>query len=207
MEDMLEVYRRPYDAQRPVLCVDEKLVQLIQETRPALPPSPGQPVRYDYEYRRAGTANLFLTFEPLLGWRGLQVTARRTALDFAEVLRWLAEDLYPDVERLVLVVDNLNTHTPAVLYQAFPPEQARRIAARLEWHYTPKHGSWLNLAEVEFSALERQCLRRRLGSREELEQQTAPWCDARNDKGIEACWRFTTADARIKLAHLYPSIQ
>ncbi len=156
MEDILDQYQRPYDPRRPLVCIDELPVQLVSEVRAPLPPAPGRPARFDYEYRREGVANLFLTFEPLLGWRAAQVTARRTAVDFAQVLRWLAEDVHPDAERLVLVVDNLNTHGPWCLYEAFDPARARRIAARLEWHYTPKHGSWLNVAEVELAALSKQ---------------------------------------------------
>jgi hypothetical protein len=181
-------------------------VQLIGETRIPLPPEPGRPARYDYEYVRHGTANLFMVFEPLLGWRAVQVTERRTAADFAEVLRWLVEDLHDDAEKVVLVVDNLNTHTPACLYEAFPPAQARRIAERLEWHYTPKHGSWLNMAEIEFAALAKQCLRRRIGTRKELERAVSAWEQERNERAVGVKWRFTTADARIKLHQLYPSI-
>jgi len=207
MEDVLDVYQRPFDPKRPLVCIDELPVQLVSETRVPLPPGPGRPARYDYEYRREGVANLFLSFEPLLGWRAAQVTARRAAVDLAEVLRWLAEDVHPDAERLVLVVDNLNTHGPWCLYEAFDPERARRIAERLEWHYTPKHGSWLNVAEVELAALSKQCLDRRIGSREELAGAVAAWEEDRNERMVGAKWRFTTADARIKLHRLYPSIQ
>jgi hypothetical protein len=206
MEDLLDLYRRPYDPERPLVCLDEVPVQLVGEARAPLPAEPGQPARYDYEYVRHGTANLFMIFEPLLGWRSVPVTQRRTAADFAEVVRWPAEEIHPGAERLVLAVDNLNTHTPAALYQALPPEQARRIAARLEWHYTPRHGSWLNMAEIEFAALSKQCLGRRIGSREELERVIAAWVQDRNERMVEVRWRFTTADARIKLHQLYPSI-
>jgi hypothetical protein len=207
MEDVLEVYHRPYDPKRPLACLDEASKQLIGEAVQPLPAEPGQPGRFDYEYVRNGTANLFLVSEPLLGWRAVQVTERRTARDFAEVVRWLVEDVHPDAEQVVLVVDNLNTHRPASLYEAFPPEQARRIAERVEWHYTPKHGSWLNMAEIELSALARQCLGRRIATKEELEREVAAWEAERNERGVEVRWRFTTADARIKLHRLYPSIQ
>jgi hypothetical protein len=207
MEDVLEVYHRPYDEQRPLVCIDEASKQLVGEVVRPLPPEPGQPQRFDYEYTRNGTANLFMISEPLLGWRAVQVTERRTAKDFAEVLRWLVEDVHGDAKKLVLVTDNLNTHKPASLYEAFPPEQARRIAERIEWHYTPKHGSWLDMAEIELSVLSRQCLDRRIGTREELEGVVAAWEAERNERGVEVKWRFTTDDARIKLHRLYPSLQ
>ncbi len=207
MEDVLEVYHRPYDERRPLVCLDEASKQLVGEVVQPLPPEPGQPERFDYEYVRNGTANLFMVSEPLLGWRAVQVTERRTAKDYAEVLRWLAEDVHPDAEKIVLVQDNLNTHTLASLYEAFPPEQARRIAERFEVHYTPKHGSWLNVAEIELSVLARQCLDRRIGSAEELEREVAAWEQERNERAVEVRWRFTTADARIKLHRLYPSLQ
>jgi hypothetical protein len=207
MEDVLDVYHRPFDERRPVVCVDEVPKQLIAETRVPVPPRPGANARYDYEYRRCGVANLFMAFEPLIGWRAVQVTERRTAKDFAEVLRWLAEDLHPEAERIVLVVDNLNTHTPACLYEAFAPARARAIAARLEWHYTPKHGSWLNMAEIELAALSKQCLDRRIGSLAALRRAADAWEEERNERQVEVAWRFTTADARIKLRSLYPQIQ
>jgi hypothetical protein len=207
MEDVLEVYHRPADAKRPQVCIDEATKQLVGEVTRPWPAQPGQPERFDYEYVRHGTANLFMVFEPLAGRREVRVTKRRTAKDFAEVLRWLVEDVHTDAERVVLVTDNLNTHTPACLYEAFPPEQARRIAERLEWHYTPKHGSWLNMAEIELSVLARQCLDRRLDSAEELRQEVKAWQDKRNERGVVVQWRFTTADARIKLHKLYPSVQ
>jgi hypothetical protein len=175
MEDVLEVYHRPYDERRPLACLDEASRQLIGEVARPLPVGPGRPERFDYEYVRNGTANLFLIAEPLVGWRAVQVTDRRTAKDFAEVVRWLVEDVHEEAERVVLVVDNLNTHKPASLYEAFPPGQARRITERVEWHYTPKHGSWLNIAEVELSALARQCLGRRLGTKEELQRAVHAW--------------------------------
>ena len=207
MEDVLEVYHRPFDPDRPVVCLDEASKQLIGETRLPLPPEPGQPQRFDFEYVRNGTANLFMISEPLLGWRSVVVTERRTAVDFAEVLRWLAEDLHPDADQIVLVLDNLNTHKLASLYEALPPEQARRIAERLEIHHTPKHGSWLNVAEIELSVLARQCLDQRIETAEALRREVAAWQEPRNDRADEVRWRFTTADARIKLRHLYPTLQ
>jgi hypothetical protein len=206
MEDVLEVYHRPYDERRPLVCLDEVPVQLVGETRVPLPPRPRQPARYDYEYTRNGTANLFMVFEPLLGWRHVEVTQRRTAKDLAEVLRWLVEELHGEARKVVLVTDNLNTHSPGCLYEVFPPQQARRIAERLEWHYTPKHGSWLNMAEIELAALTKQCLDRRIGSIEELHKEVAAWEEERNERMVEARWQFTTAKARIKLHRLYPSL-
>jgi hypothetical protein len=207
MEDVLEVYHRPYDPKRPQVCLDEASKQLVGETVKPLPAEPGQPERFDYEYVRNGTANLFMLSEPLAGWRHVMVTDRRTAKDFAEVLRWLAEDVYPEVEQIVLVMDNLNTHKLASLYAAFPPEQARRLAERFEVHHTPKHGSWLNVAEIELSVLARQCLDRRIESRDELLKELEPWEVERNDRAVGVKWRFTTADARIKLRRLYPAIE
>ncbi len=207
MEDVLEVYHRPPDAKRPLVCLDEASKQLIGETRQPLPAEPGQPERFDYEYERKGTANLFMISEPLLGWRAVQVTERRTAKDFAEVVRWLVEEVHGDAEKVVLVMDNLNTHTAASLYEAFPPEQARRIIERLEIHHTPKHGSWLNMAEIELSVLARQCLDRRIESSEELRREVEAWELERNERQAEIKWQFTTADARIKLHRLYPVIQ
>ena len=207
MEDVLEVYHRPFDEARPLVCLDEASKQLIGEAVQPLPPEPGQPERFDYEYVRNGTANLFMISEPLLGWRAVQVTERRTAKDFAEVLRWLAEDVHPDAEAIVLVMDNLNTHKLASLYEAFPPEQARRIAERLEIHHTPKHGSWLNVAEIELSVLSRQCLNRRIGSMDELRKEVSAWEGERNERQVEVKWQFTSADARVKLRRLYPGLQ
>src|SRR5215475_6029662 len=195
MEDVLEVYHRPYDEKRPLVCLDEASKQLIGEITRPLPAEPGQPLRFDYEYVRNGTANLFMVSEPLLGWRAVHVTERRTATDFAEVVRWLVEELHPDAEKVVLVLDNLNTHKVASLYEAFPPEQARRIAERLEIHHTPKHGSWLNVAEIELSVLTRQCLGRRIGDPEEMRREVGAWEEERNERGVEVQWRFTTADA------------
>lgn len=206
MEDVLDVYHRPYDEKRPLVCLDEASKQLIGEVIEPIPAEPGQPERYDYEYIRNGTANLFMISEPLRGWRAVKVTGRRTAVDFAEVVRWLVEEVHEEAEKVVLVMDNLNTHKLASLYGAFPPEQARRIAERLEVHHTPKHGSWLNVAEIELSVLARQCLDRRIETREELEREVAAWEEARNERGVEVRWQFTTADARIKLRRLYPTL-
>ena len=207
MEDVLEVYHRPFRERRPLVCIDEVPKQLVSEVRLPLPVRPGAPARYDYEYKREGVANLFMISEPLIGWRHVMVTERRAAVDFAEVLRWIAEDLHPDADRIVLVTDNLNVHDPGSLYEAFDPARARRIVERLEWHYTPKHGSWLNVAECEFAVLTRQCLSRRIGTIGELRRRVEAWENARNDRLVEAKWQFTTADARVKLHRLYPSIQ
>ncbi len=207
MEDVLEVYHRPYDERRPLVCLDEASRQLIGEVVQPLPPAPGQPERFDYEYVRNGTANLFMVSEPLLGWRHVEVTERRTARDFAAVLRWLVEEVHPEAEKVVLVTDNLNTHKPAALYEAFEPGRARRILEKLEWHYTPKHGSWLNVAEIELSVLQRQALTGRMEDREQLVRVTGAWEDDRNERGVEVKWRFTTAEARIKLHKLYPSLE
>jgi hypothetical protein len=207
MEDVLDVYHRPYDSKRPLVTLDETSKQLIGETVEPVPMKPGQPERFDYEYVRNGTANLFMISEPLLGWRSVQVTERRTAKDFAEVLRWLVEDLHPEAEKVVVVMDNLNTHKLASLYEAFPPDQARRIAEKLEIHYTPKHGSWLNMAEIELSVLSRQCLNRRIASLEKLKLEVSAWEQERNERQAVVKWQFTTADARIKLRRLYPVIQ
>jgi hypothetical protein len=207
MEDVLEVYHRPYDPDRPLVALDEASKQLVGEVVQPLPPEPGQPERFDYEYVRNGTANLFMISEPLLGWRSVHVTERRTAKDFAEVLRWLVEEVHPDADKVVLVMDNLNTHKVASLYEAFEPARARRIAEKLEIHHTPKHGSWLNVAEIELSVLTRQCLDRRIASADELRAKVAAWEAERNERAVEIRWRFTTADARIKLHRLYPSLQ
>jgi hypothetical protein len=207
MEDVPEVYHRPYDEARPLVCLDEASKQLVGEVIEPIPAAPGRPERYDYEYVRNGTANLFMVSMPLLGWRAVQVTERRTAVDFAEVVRWLVEEVHEEAERVVLVMDNLNTHKLASLYEAFPPQRARRIAQKLEIHHTPVHGSWLNMAEIELAALAVQCLDRRIESREDLEREVAAWEEERNERQVEVRWRFTTADARIKLRHLYPAIQ
>lgn len=207
MEDVLEVYTRPYDPQRPQVCLDETSKQLVAETRTPLPAAPGQPERVDYEYERQGTANLFMVFEPLTGQRRVKVTERRTAVDFAHVLQELVDDQYPQAEKIVLVMDNLNTHKLASLYEAFAPAEARRLMERLELHYTPKHGSWLNMAETELSVLATQCLDRRIPNPLILTQEVAAWERRRNAAKCRVDWRFTTQDARIKLKRLYPSIQ
>jgi hypothetical protein len=207
MEDVLDVYARPYETDRPVVCLDEVNKELHSTPHGTLPMTPGHPQRQDYEYARQGVCNLFLAVEPLTGRRRVHVTERRTASDFAEELRILVEEDYPDVEKVVLVTDNLNTHTPAALYTRFAPAHARRIAARIEWHYTPEHGSWLNIAECELSALGRQCLNRRIADKTTLEREAAAWQAERNDKQVTVDWQFTTADARIKLKRLYPVIK
>lgn len=207
MEDVLEVYQRPYDATRPVVCLDEASKQLVQETRPHRPLAPGHPRTVDYEYERNGTANLFMLFEPLAGRRQVEVTARRTALDYARVVQELVDVRYPTATTIVLVHDNLNTHVPASLYAAFPPAEARRLLSKLEIHYTPKHGSWLNMAETELSILSRQCLRRRIPEAPTLVTEVAAWETARNGAKSKVRWHFTTADARIKLQRLYPVIE
>jgi hypothetical protein len=207
MEDVLEVYHRPFAEDKPLVCIDEVPKQLVSEVRAPLPARPGTPARYDYEYKREGVANLFMISEPLIGWREVMVTQRRTAVDFAEVLRWVVEDLHPDADKVVLVTDNLNTHGPWSLYEAFEPARARRIVERLEWHYTPKHGSWLNVAECELAALSAQCLDRRIGSVGHLRRLVNAWVEERNERMVGVNWRFTTADARIKLHSLYPSIR
>jgi hypothetical protein len=207
MEDVLEVYTRPYDWQRPVICLDEASKQLVAEVQTPLAMQPGQPQRIDYEYERCGTANLFMVFEPLAGKRHVKVTERRTAVDFAEVIRDLVDGAYATAEKIVLVMDNLNTHAPASLYEAFEPAEARRLLERLEIHHTPKHASWLNMAETELSVLARQCLDRRIADRTSLTREVACWEDQRNAAVVKVDWQFTTADARIKLKRLYPSIE
>jgi hypothetical protein len=206
MEDILDVYHRPDDEDRPLVGLDAASEQLVGEVIEPIPAEPDRPERYDYEYVRDGTANRFMISEPLLGWRAVKVTERRTAVDVAEVVRWLAEEVHPDAERIVLVMDHLNTHELASLYEASPPERARRIAERFEVHHTPKQGSWLTVAEIELSVLARQCLDRRIGTREERERQVAAWEEERNERGVAVRWRFTTADARIKLRRLYPAV-
>lgn len=206
-EDVLEVYTRPYDPRRPVICMDEVSKQVLREVRAPLPMRPGQVRREDYEYVRGGVLNLFLFCEPLQGWRSVTVTTQRTKIDWAEQIKALVDVHYPDTERIVLVMDNLNTHTPAALYERFPPDEAQRLISKLELHYTPKHGSWLNMAEIELSVLSRQCLNRRVPDRLFLEHEVAVWVVERNAQGAPIDWRFTTADARIKLRRLYPSCQ
>ena len=206
MEDVLEVYTRPHDPARPLVCLDETSKQLVAETRTPLPTRPGQPARYDYEYERNGTANLFMLFAPLEGWRDVKVSERRTAVDYAQVLKELSDAHFPAAEKIVLVQDNLNTHKPASLYEAFPAAEARRLAERFEWHFTPKHGSWLNMAESELAVLSGQCLDRRIPDQPTLEREVDAWQDRRNIHNHKADWRFTTADARIKLKSLYPAL-
>ena len=206
MEDVLAVYTRPHDPSRPLVCLDETSKQLIIETRRPQPMKPGQPARVDYEYERNGTANLFMLFAPLEGWRHVKVTDRRTALDYAQVLKDLSDVHFPAAERIVLVQDNLNTHAKSSLYEAFPAAEARRLVERFEWHYTPKHGSWLDMAESELAILSSQCLDRRIPNKLALETEVAAWTKRRNTENTKADWQFTTADARIKLRHLYPSI-
>lgn len=204
MEDVLEVYQRPYDPRFPQVCLDEVSTQLLAHTRPPLPPAPGRAAREDYEYTRQGVANVFLCCEPLRGWRSATVTERRTRLDWAQVIQDMVDLHYPTAERIILVQDNLNTHTLGSLYEAFPPEEARRLAEKLELHYTPKHGSWLNMAEIELSVLRRQCLAQRIPDLPHLTAEVAAWETHRNAAGGTVNWRFTTADARIRLKHLYP---
>ncbi len=206
MEDVLDVYARPDDPRFPLVCLDEAGTQLLADSRPPLGAAPGRPAREDYEYARRGTANCFMLFEPLRGWRHVAVTERRTKEDWAHCVRDLVDVRHAAAERVVLVLDNLNTHTPASLYAAFPPAEAKRIADRLEIHYTPKHGSWLNMAEIELSALRRRCLDRRIPDAATLTAEVAAWEAARNAAGAAVDWRFTTADARIRLRRLYPSI-
>lgn len=207
MEDVLDVYRRPYDARRPVICLDEKSKELHTTPRGEWVMKPGQDKRQDYEYARQGVCNLFLAVEPLQGRRRVRVTERRTACDFAEQLRLLVEEEYPDAEVIVLVTDNLNTHTPACLYERFAPAQAHRIARKLEWHYTPEHGSWLNIAECELSVLARQPLNRRIPDMTTLTNEVAAWEAQRNAAHVKVDWHFSTADARIKLKRLYPVLK
>ncbi len=207
MEDVLEVYHLPCDPQWPQICMDEQPVQLLKETRSPIPAAPGKPQQYDYEYERAGTANIFMFVEPLGSWRHAEVTERRTAVDWAHQIRELVDVHYPETEGIRLVMDNLNTHTVASLYEAFPAEEARRLAQKLEIHYTPKHGSWLNIAEIELSAMTRQCLNRRIPDRTTLTSEVATWEQERNGRQKGVDWRFTTKDARIKLKRLYPNIE
>ena len=207
MEDVLEVYQRQFGDNEVLVCLDETSKQLVKETRQPLPPQPRAAMAYDYEYQRNGVSNRFMLFAPLEGWRRVEVAERRTRTDWARVVRKLVDEDYPDKERIVLVMDNLNTHHPASLYQAFEPAEARRIAERLEIHYTPKHGSWLNMAEIELGVLARQCLDRRIPGQVVLEQETKAWQNQRNRDSIRVDWRFTTKDARIKLKSLYPSLQ
>nr|QEO73784.1 transposase [uncultured bacterium] len=205
MEDVLDLYAEPYDPKRPKVNFDETSKQLIKETRQVLPAKAGQPERYDYEYERAGTRNLFLFTEPQAGWRHLNVTEQRTKLDFAHQMKWLVDARYPEAEVVRVVLDNLNTHKAASLYEAFAPGEARRIIKKLEFHYTPKHGSWLNMAEIELSVLQRQCLERRIADEATLVHEVAAWEDVRNEAQATIDWRFSITEAREKLKRLYPS--
>src|SRR5271169_6250535 len=206
MEDVLEVYQRPLDPGRPVVCMDETFKQLIGETRESLPPAPGRVERFDHVYVRNGVASLFLAFEPLAGWRTVAVTDHRRRLEWAAFIKSLVDGRYQDADKIVLVMDQLNTHSAASLYEAFAPAEAKRIADKLEIHHTPKHGSWLNMAEIELSALGRQCLSRRIAQRETLTHHIGCWQDPRNAAQTKVDWQFTTDDARIKLRRLYPSV-
>ena len=207
MEDMLAVYPRPRDPECSVVCLDEAAKQLIWEPRVPIPAKPGQPARVDYEYERNGTANLFMLFAPLEGWRHMEVTDRQTAKDYSQVLHYLSDRYFPQAPKIVLVQDNLNTHKPALLYEAFPPEDARRLVERFEWHDTPKHGSWLNMAETELSVVSSQCLERRIGDKQTLTDEGAAWEANRNKRHTKADWQFTTADARVKLKHFTPQFE
>jgi hypothetical protein len=207
MEDVLEVYQRPRDPERPVVCLDETSKQLTVETRAPIPVTPGKPARHDYEYERNGVANLFMMFAPLEGWRNVKVTDRHAAVDYAQVLKELSDTHFPDAAKIVLVQDNLSTHTTASLYAAFPAAEARRLVERFEWHYTPKHGSWLDMAESELGVLSTQCLDRRIPDKSTLINEVAAWQENRNKHHAKADWQFTTADARIKLKRLYPQFE
>ena len=206
MEDVLAVYERPYDPKRPLVCVDESSKTLHDTPRGTLLMAKGQPPREDYEYKRNGTANIFMAVEPLIGKRKTFVTDQRTKQDFAELLRSLSDDEHPDAEKIVLVTDNLNTHSPACLYERFEPAEARRLAQRFEWHYTPEHGSWLNMAEIELSILSRQCTKRRIPDKATLTKEVAAWEEARNNLKVQIDWQFKSDNARIKLKRLYPAI-
>ena len=206
MEDVLEVYQRPHDPARPVVCLDETSKQLIAETRVPIPAKPGRAARFDYEYQRNGTANLFMMFAPLEGWRHVKVTDHRAAVDYAHVLKELSDTHFPGADKIVLMQDNLNIHKPASLYEAFPAAEARRLVERFEWHYTPKHGSWLNMAEAELGILSAQCLDRRIPDQPLLTDEVDAWQHARNKRNAKADWHFTTANARVKLKRLYPAL-
>ena len=204
-EQVLDLYQQPHNEKEPVVCFDETSKQLIAETRKPLPMQPGEPQRYDTEYERRGTANLFMFFEPLGNWRHVEVTDRRTKIDFAKCMKALVDDFYPEADLIHVVLDNLNTHKLAALYEAFPATEAHRIAQRLQFHYTPKHGSWLNMAEIELSILSRQALADRMADKAVLIREVNAWQNERNEAGATIDWRFTTKDARIKLKRLYPS--
>lgn len=204
MEDVLELYAEPYDPTRPVVCFDEACKELRGDVAEPIPPAPGSPAKQDYEYTRHGTANLFVIVEPRAGRRHITVTERRTASDFAAQMKRLCDEMYPEAATIRVVLDNLNTHAIGSLFATYPPEEAWRLARRLEFHFTPKHASWLNMAECELSVLSRQCLERRLSSREAVAAEVGPWEEARNRAGVRLVWSFRVADARRKLAHLYP---
>jgi hypothetical protein len=207
MEETLDIYIRPYNPRYPQVCLDETSKQLVSETRVPIPAEPGQVERFDYEYERQGVCNLFMCFEPLRGWRHVTVSVHRTKQDFAHVLRVLVDVHYPDAEKIILVLDNLNTHDFSALYETFEPEEAWCIREKIEIHYTPKHGSWLNMAEIELAVLSGQCLDRRIGEEETLRQEVAAWEAERNAQQVRVNWRFTTQDARVKLKHLYPVLE
>jgi hypothetical protein len=206
MEDVLEVYKRPYDPLRPVVCMDETNRQLIGEVTPSIPMTSGQPRIYDFEYVRNGVVDIFMMFEPLAARRYTAVTDTRTKVDFAHCLRDISDKYYPYAEKIVIVMDNLNTHSLSSLYEAFPPDEARRLALRFEIHFTPKHGSWLNMAEIEIGVMSKQCLKRRIAEKEEMAYQVKAWTSTRNSANLTVNWRFTTDDARIKLKRLYPKL-
>lgn len=207
MEDVLEIYKLPYDAKRPVLCIDEMPKQLLADKREPLPCRAGTPATQDYEYKRNGVADLFMIFEPLAGKRFVEVTQKRRKVEWANVMKQVADVLYPHAEKIIVVLDNLNTHTPSAFYETFEPNEARRLVQRFEFHFTPKHGSWLNMAEIELSALVRQCLDRRLPDIPTLTKEVQAWQQQRNDEVVKVLWQFQTKDARTKLKHLYPQIQ
>jgi hypothetical protein len=204
MEDVLELYSRPRDPKRPLVCLDELCKQLIAEVRDPQPARPGASARQDYEYERRGTSSAFM-YAPLEQWREVRVTGQRTARDWAQTIRWLCEEVYPQAEKIVLVQDNLNTHAPASLYEAFAPQEAQRLKERIEWHYTPKHGSWLNMAEIEIGVAQRQCLKRRIADPQTFARQLHLWPQRRNAQQCGTDWQFTTSDARLKLKRLYPT--
>jgi hypothetical protein len=207
MEDVLDIYQQPYDPKRPLVCIDEMPKQLLMDTREPLAIRPGASERFDYEYKRGGVADLFMILEPFAGKRHIEITDQRRRIEWAEVMRVVSDELYPDAEKIVVVLDNLNTHVGAAFYLAFEPQEARRLVERFEMHYTPKHGSWLNMAEIELSALTRQCLDRRIPDKDTLIHEVRAWEDQRNSEVVKVHWRFTTSDARIKLRRLYPKFQ
>ena len=206
MEDVLEVYTQPADPKRPLVCMDEVPKQLLCDARDPIPAQPGQLERFDYEYQRQDVANLFMFFEPFRGQRHVKVTNTRTRLDWAKAMQELSDEIHPEAEKIIVVLDNLNTHTPAAFYLAFEPDEARRLVNRFEFHFTPKHGSWLNMAEIELSVLSRQCLKRRIPDELTLDREVQAWACDRNSKFVKVDWRFSAADARIKLKRLYPKI-